>query len=217
MRSLVFLATLATVSSTPLHAQQSAVDDHGPSVGVREWSRLEGQRLRIVGPGVDSSTALEGVLMRSSGDTLLLAVRGLDSPVSVVTSSGVVVEWWRRSDPTRGSSILGGVLGLAAGGVIANHLNDPPAPKRCERSFDDAWSAVGCAVGASLASDLERRADQIVAVWLGMAVGGVAGALAGNLIGRSMIDEGWRPVKRSPIRIAPTPRGQLQLGIRLVH
>lgn len=217
MRSLVFLAALATVSSTQLHGQQSTVDDHGRPGRVRQWSELQGQRLRVVRPRADSSTALEGVLLRSNGDTLLLAVRDLDSPVSVVTSAGVVVEQWRRSDPTKGLSILGGVIGLAAGGVVANHLNDPPAPKRCEQSYDDAWSALGCVVGANLANDLERSVDQIVAVSLGMAVGGVVGALAGNLIGRSMIDEGWRPVKLSGIRIAPTSRGRLQLGIRLAH
>ena len=106
---------------------------------------------------------------------------------------------------------------LLAFGVIANHVNDPPDPRRCDDDFDSLSAALGCAIGASIVSEVEEAADQIGAVVAGMLVGGAIGAIAGRTIGGLLESEGWRPVRRSNFTVTPTSRGQVRFGVELAH
>ncbi len=135
-----------------------------------------------------------------------------------MASGTVIVEEWRRSDPTKAATIVGVVLGAVVGGIAANALNDPPTPRRCAGSFEQALSAALCSIGASIATEVEKGADQVVAVYLGLLFGGAVGALAGQRIGKASISEGWRPVRRrSRVTVMPTHRGQVQFGIQLTR
>lgn len=217
MRRQVLLVILAAVSASSVSAQSGNVYEYRPSRKVRKWQELRGQHLRISPAPADTAAAVEGVLLGSRGDTLTLAVDGPVSPVTFVASGTVMVEEWNRSDPTTGATIVGWMLGAVVGGVAANALNDPPAPRRCP-SMEEPLSAALCGIGANIVSEVEEGADQVAAVVLGVLVGGAVGGLAGHLIGRASISEGWRRVSRRPrVTVNPTSGGQVQLGIQLTR
>ncbi|HSG07642.1 MAG TPA: hypothetical protein VLA36_04780 [Longimicrobiales bacterium] len=218
MRWRMLAVLLALAGSSEAAAQVVETSPVTPPTGiVRSWDRLRGARVRISRLGATrlEGATIEGTMISTRADSLFVAVEGQDTAVIVLAEPTTMVEEWRRDDPTKEFVFGGLILGSVMGGVIANVVNDKPAPRTCEASYDTWGAAFGCAIGARIATSVEQSADQIAAILLGVAVGAALGAVGGKSLARSQIKEGWRPVTLRRFGVRPSVQGGIHLGVQL--
>src|SRR6266849_5912470 len=150
-----------------------------------------GTRVRIVIPARDSQPEryITGSLVRLAGDTVVVAPGGL----GLAWARTVALDDGRRLEVVASSHGHGGkgaALGALIGGVTVGFVagvTSHPCSGFCP--VDKGTEALG-----------------------GAFVGAAGGAIVGMLIGSSLRDETWVPVRTAGVRVALVPRG---VGISL--
>ena len=147
-----------------------------------------GDRIRI--EQVDG-TVLTGTLATVTTEAIRLSVDSsrVEDGITIRRSQIATLE---RQEGTRSRSGAGSVIGLLAGGVIAV-ATLKESPDDCELGFP---GVVGCA-----SEDFEQLLGDVGRVALGV----VAGAVGGYLIGSAFRTENWVVVPL--IEVAPTRQG----------
>ena len=189
-RTIVFLMTLMVLL---------------PSGGSSQDIPSPGDRIRIT--QVDG-TILTGTLAGVSDEVIQLSVdssRVVDR--TTFPRSGIAT--LERQEGTSDKRNLGGVVGLLAGGAIAwATLGDHE--DRCDQQFLSTRQFV--CLGAA---DINNITDDVLRVFLGVAIGGVVGAL----IGSAIRTENWVIVPS--IEVAPsgqsTSASGFSFGLRVAR
>jgi hypothetical protein len=156
-RTIVFLMTLMVV----LPSDGSAQDVPSP-----------GDRIRIM--QVDGAI-FTGTLVGVSDEVIQLSVDS-SRVVERTTFPRSGIATLERQEGTSDKRNLGGVVGLLAGGAIAwATLGDHE--DRCDQPFLSTrqFACLG-------AADINNTTDDVLRVFLGVAIGGVVGALIGSAI-----------------------------------
>ena len=173
-RTIVFLMTLVVV--LPSDGSSQAV----PSLGDR-------MRIKQV-----DGTILTGTLATVSAEAIQLSVDSsrVGGGIAIPRSQIATLE---RQQGTRNKSTLVGTVGLLAGGAIAWATLGDKVTVSCDRFLD-------CGPAAYV-EGAEKVAGDVVRVLLGMAAGGIVGALVGS----ALRTENWVIVPS--IEVAPTGQG----------
>ena len=179
-RAIVFLMTLVFVF---------------PSDGSSQTASL-GDRIRI---RQANGTTLTGTLATVSAAAIQLSVGSsrVGGGIAIPRSQIVTIE---RQQGTRNKSTLVGTVGLLAGGAIAWATLGDKLTRSCDLPVGDRIFFPDCVGPADYVEGAEKVAGDVVRVLLGMAAGGIVGALVGSAIRT----ENWVIVPS----IEVAPRGQ---------
>lgn len=193
-RTLLVLTLLALPSAA--FAQTPDSVDVGNRL-VPDWSRLQGETIRIQGP----DGVVEGRLGAIRGDTLILGTVPDEPEAEVWIGPTHTVQRWVKRDHSGAVTAMMGGVGMVVGGLVGRALAKPEA----------------CTRNCAILQDWEDAVDADMGLLAGALVGGLIGGLTGKAIGSSFVFEGWeRATPEFSVKGFDSHRG-LAVGFALRH
>ena len=181
---------VAVIFLTPLAGGVAQAQAPLPPPGTR--LRVTHSCEQTAQPGDRTGCRSEGTLVRWQGDTLTLASGQSSTRYGVNAISRVEV-----SRGTRSHRLLGAGIGfLAGGGVAAAVLYTGGSTSSCDQSANQDAMSTGECIGLT-------------------ALGGLAGAGLGAIVGGFFRSERWDDVPLQQLRVSLGPRAGRRLGLGL--